>query len=143
MALNVPRIVKASETALVATEEAVAQFARYHRYATGHKLRQDAWAVAALARKAWVSRDARTERITELSDAIDELKLTLQIAQRLRAFRSFKQFEALIRLVSDLGRQCGSWQRSRLKGQNRETQSSLGRARTLSARDASAQGANP
>ncbi len=142
MALNAPAIVKAGETVLVEVEKVVAQFPRYHKYASGQKLRDYAWAVATLAHSAWADSAARAERVQQLSDAIDNLKLTLQICQRLSAFRSFKQFEALVRLVSDLGRQCGGWQRRIPKSQNREAISPTGRAKTLSAHDASRE-ANP
>lgn len=138
MPVNPPAIVKASETALVAIEEAVSRFARKHRYQVGAELRTDARAVAKLARKAW--RNASTESIGKLSDAIDDLKLSLSVALRVSAM-PFAQFEALARPVDSLGRQCGGWQKKHSKGQNRAVQAPPGRASILSACDAS-QGAN-
>lgn len=142
MPLNVPTIVKTSETLLVTFEEAVASFPRYHKYAIGAELREQARAIARAARRAWSDRERRCKRIEELSVAIDELKLSLQIAQRLHALKSFGQFEALARLVNGLGQQCGGWRKKYLKSQNREAGAPPGRAQILSAHGAS-QGAQP
>jgi hypothetical protein len=136
MSVDAPPIVKLTETVLVEIEQAVRGFARYHKYTVGADLRRDALAVARTAIRAWRDPAGRTERLAALDTAVDDLKLTMQLAQRLEAFKSFRQFEALARTISNLGRQCGAWQRKHLKGQNRAALPS-GRAQTLSARDAS------
>ena len=68
-----------------------------------------------------------------------------QLAKDLHAFRSFAQFEALIRTAEDLGRQVGGWLRaqqpSHPKGQSPAPASRPERAQTLSTRAAST-GAN-
>ena len=64
-------------------------------------------------------REQQSDRIGELAEAIDDLKLRMQLAQQVKAFTSFAQFEMLARLAGDLGRQCGGWQKRRKdKGQN-------------------------
>jgi hypothetical protein len=142
MTQQAPPIVSLCERVLVEIEMAVRQFPRYHKYAVGAELREQARHVTRCAHRAWRDHGRRREWINRLVFAVDDLKLSLQIAQRVKAFHSFAQFEAIARLSQDLGRQCGGWQKQHLKGQNRQTPSSDGRAQILSARDAS-QGANP
>ncbi len=132
-----PPIVRLTEQVLVEVELAVRAFPRYHKYNVGADLRRDARDVARAAIRAWRDQAQRGDRLEELSAAVDDLKLTLNLAKRVEAFKSFRQFEALARVVFNLGRQCGSWHRKHLKGQNRATQQSIGRAQTLSARGAS------
>lgn len=137
MTHEAPAIVKHSERVLVEIEEAVRVFPRYHKYAVGADLRKEAGNVARMAHRAWRDQKRRGEWLSRLSFAIDDLKLTLQVSKRVQAFRSFKQFEALARLVSSLGGQCGGWHRQHLKSQNLQATSPAGRAQILSARAAS------
>lgn len=141
MSQQSPAIVQLAERVLVEIEQAVRGFPRYHKYAVGAELRSRARCAAQAACRAWRDVGYRTARLRELDAAIDNLKLELQTAQRLHAFKSFAQFECIARNVSNLGRQFGAWQRQHLKGQSQQTDSSAGRAQILSARDAS-QGAS-
>jgi len=141
MTHEAPPIVQLAERVLVEIEEAVRVFPRYHKYAVGAELREQARHVARAAHRAWRDHKRRGEWISRLVFAIDDLKLSLQIAKRVQAFKSFAQFEALARLTSNLGRQCGGWQKQHQKGQNQQAALPDGRAQILSARDAS-QGAN-
>lgn len=119
MTCGLPPIVKAAERLMGEIEIAVTRFPRAHRYTLGADLRQQVMAVARLAHKAWRDREHQDERIGELAEAIDDLKLTMQLGQQVKAFASFAQFEALARIAGDLGRQCGGWQKRRsAKGQN-------------------------
>ena len=144
MAYDLPPIAKAANRLLVEIEQAVQTFARRHRYATGADLRAQAMQVARLVNRAWRDRARLLHWVTELAWAIDELRITVQLGQQLKAFRSFAQFEALIRLVEDLGRQAGGWKRQQEhpKGQSPAPALAPGRAQTLSTCAASA-GANP
>lgn len=138
-----PPIVMLAERVLVDIEQAVRQFPRYHKYASGAELRAQARELVRVAHRAWRDAAERGRWLEALVIAVDEFKLSMQIAQRIQAFSSFAQFEELARLVSDLGRQCGGWQKQHRKGQNRPAPSAgPGRAQILSARDAS-YGANP
>lgn len=141
MSHQMPNIVQLAERVLVEIEEAVRGFPRYHKYAIGAELRARARVVAQAACRAWRDINERTERLRTLEVSIDDLKLELQTAQRLKAFRSFAQFEPIARNVSTLGRQFGAWQRQHLKSQNSQARPLAGRAQILSTRDAS-QGAN-
>lgn len=136
-----PAIVKLAERVLVEMEQVVRGFARYHKYTIGTDLRTSTATVARLAHRAWRDHKRRPDWISRLNFAIDDLKLSLQVAKRIQAFRNFAQFEAIIRLVSDLGRQCGGWQRKHPKSQNDQAGTPGQRAQILSTHAAS-QGAN-
>ncbi len=119
-------------------EIAVTRFPRAHRYTLGSDLRSDTMRVARLAHKAWREREQQSDRIDELAEAIDDLKLRMQLAQQVKAFASFAQFEMLARLAGDLGRQCGGWQKRRKdKGQNASASVPAQRPSILSSRAAS------
>ena len=143
MSYQIPAIVKAAERVMAEIEIAVTRFPRAHRYTLGSDLREQTMAVARLAHKTWRDRDHISERLEELSEAIDDLKLRMQLGQQVRAFASFAQFESLARLVGDLGRQCGGWKRRRnASGQNVRPARSAQRLSILSSPGASSQ-ANP
>lgn len=119
MGFNFPPIVKQAERLLLEIEQAVRRWPRYHKYAHGARLRDQAMEVAQLAHRAWRDRERQAEWTTKLAFAIDDLKLSMQLGKQIEAFISFNQFEALARLASDLGRQCGGWRKQQhLKGQN-------------------------
>ena len=139
MSFDAPPIVKQAERVMREVEVAVRHFARYHKYSVGADLRDGARDVARLTHRAWRDSGRKSEWIDALVFAVDDLKLTLQLAKELQAFRSFSQFEGLARLVSDLGRQCGGWQRQRRQGQDGRTSSSAQRSQRLSACDASSE----
>lgn len=136
MTPDAPAIVKLSEQVLVEIERAVLGFPRFHKYASGAELREAAREVARAAHRAWRAYEDKLELIGRLAFAIDNLKLELQVAKGLHAFKSFAQFEAIARLVSALGRQCGGWQKEQhRKGQNSAASKPTERAQILSARD--------
>jgi len=139
-----PPIVRLAERLLVAIEQTVRRFARYHKYSVGADLRAQAMEVAVLAQRAWRNREHQQMWIARLSDAVDDLKLKLQLGSAIRAFPSFPQFEALSRLVKDLGKQVGGWRRQQKhpNGQSAASDSSLQSPMILSTRAASA-GAKP
>ncbi|GAB3755019.1 four helix bundle protein [Lysobacter olei] len=134
MAYDLPPIAKAADRLLVEIEQAVQGFTRNHRHATGKDLREQAMQVARLVNRAWRDRGRQLHWITELQWAIDELRLTMQLGSRVKAFRSFGQFEALILQVEDLGKQAGGWKRQQEhhRGQSPAHKAAPGRAQTLS-----------
>ncbi len=141
MPVNPPAIVKGAEALQVAVDQVVRGFPRAHKYQVGADLRRDARTVMRCALRAW--RAASLETIGNLSDAIDELKISAQLAKGGQAFKSFAQFEVIARAINDLGRQCGGWQKKHSsKGQSRQAVAPVGSATTLSARGASESGAN-
>jgi hypothetical protein len=120
MPFDLPPIAKLAERILVDVEQAVRGFPRYHRYAIGADLRNQAAQVMRLCNRAWRDRAAQLQWTTDLVWAIDELKLSLQIGSKVHAFQTFAQFESLIVLGEELGRQAGGWKRQQQhpKGQN-------------------------
>jgi hypothetical protein len=140
VAFQSPTIVKLAERMLKDIEQAVRGFARFHKYQHGAVLRARAMAVAEAAHRAWRERGV-VLYVEQLVDAVDSLKIALQLGQQIHAFASFRQFEAIARVQADLGRQCGGWLRTRrVNGQNASARSQVQRAERLSPR--AAHGAN-
>jgi len=144
MAHQLPPIMKIAERLQLAIESAVRAMARFHKYHVGSDLRRAAADAVKLCNRAWRDRTNQAHWVGKLVWAIDELKLTLQMGSGLRAFRSFGEFESLIRMAEDFGRQAGGWKRQLHQGQNASAITPEQRAQTLSTRVASAPaGANP
>ncbi|MGB1560764.1 MAG: four helix bundle protein [Sinimarinibacterium flocculans] len=140
MSPDLPVIRTLARRLLLDVNAAVKRFARDHRYDTGAELRRDAREVARAADRAWFDRDERASRIKTLVETLDDFKLTLQLAKDLQAFQGWRQFEAIWRIVEDLGAQCGGWHRhhQHLKGQNPAApRAAPERAKRLSVRAAS------
>ena len=132
-----PPIVKLAERLMLDIERAVRGFARYHKYAVGADLRADARKVAQLAHRAWRQRARQAELVARRVWAVDDLKITLQLASQLRAFASFGQFEGLARIARDLGKQVGGWHRQHNpQGQNAPAGAPEQRPQILSTRAA-------
>jgi hypothetical protein len=134
MSYGLPQLVKDSERLLKEIEEAVSRWARAHRYMHGATLRTQAMQVAQLAHRAWRIRERREALTDQLIEAVDDLKLSLQLGSQIKAFASFAQFEALARQVNSIGQQCGGWRRKQLaiKGQNAQQRDAGQRAEALS-----------
>jgi len=143
MTREAPAIVILAERVLAEIETIVGSFARRHKYSVGAELRDAARLTARAAYRAWHNQANRLECIRRLIYAVDDLKLELQIAKRVQAFKSFAQFESLARLISNLGQQCGGWQKEQQrKSQNQRAVAPVERAQILSAHDTS-QEVNP
>jgi hypothetical protein len=138
---ELPPIVKASRRVVSVVEEAVTRFPRRHRYTLGADLRRDAMQVNRCAHRAWRDRSQQLARVRELVVAMDELRFTLQLGKDVNAYGSFREFEMIAELVTNLGRQCGGWlKRLRSTGQNDQAVQPQGqRAPILSSRPASAE----
>jgi len=89
-------------------EEAVRNFAQYHKYAIGSELRQKAREVLYGIYRVYFS-DNKKEDILALRNSIEELKITIYLAKELKALRDFKQFEILSRLAVELAKQAQGW----------------------------------
>ena len=141
MNVSMPPIVRQAEQLLYDIEQAVRGFPRYSKHSLGADLRRTAMEVAQFAHRAWRERKRASEWTEQLVWKIDQLKISLQLGKRLRAFKSLAQFEALARVAHELGKQAGGWhrQQSRLHptGQNPSSTATSERAQTLSTRVAS------
>jgi hypothetical protein len=146
MPVDLPPITKAAERCLIEVNKAVLQFSRGFRHELGADLRRQSAEVSRLCDRAWRDMPRQRYWTDQLVWAIDELKCSLRLGSQLHAFRSFAQFETLIRLAEDLGRQAGAWKRHQQrhpKGQSSSRSVAPERAQTLSTRAASAHaGAN-
>lgn len=97
-------------------EEAVRGFPRYHKYALGADLRRQAMGVCRLIIRAAGARNGRERQLERLALAVEDLKVLIQLAKEVRAFRSFKEFEQAALLAVALGKQSGGWwKRARLE----------------------------
>lgn len=135
-----PPIARLSHRILADVENAVRRFPRFHKHQIGADLRAFAMQVARCIHKAWRDPGERLARVSELCAAVDDLKISMQLGKAVKAFGSFAEFEALARLVNELGQQSGGWLKSlQSKGQNATDRGQPQRAQILSTR--AAQGA--
>jgi len=144
MSFELPPVVKLAERIMLEVELIVRHFPRYHKYMVGERLRDHAMDVNFLCNRAWFDKTNQARWLSRLVFKVDDFKSVLQLAKEVQAFKSFAQFEALARLVTDLGRQCGSWKRKQQdSGQNVSGyRAHSQRPQRLSARSASGE-ANP
>ena len=113
------------------------RFPRFYKYSIGADLRAFAMQVARCVHKAWRDADQRLARVEELCSAVDDLKISMQLGQAVKAFGSFAEFEALAKLVNELGQQSGGWLKSlQSRGQNGESRETPQRAQILSTQGA-------
>lgn len=96
---------------LLAIEQAVQHFPRYHKYSLGVDLRRQAMGVCRLIVRAYNDKPRQAQQVRRLVLAVDDLKVLLQLGKELQAFRRFDEFERVARLAVSVGRQCGGWQR--------------------------------
>lgn len=136
---GLPAIVKLAERLLLEIEVAVSRFSHAHRYTMGSDLRSQMYQILMLANRAWREPARRTVRLEQLSREIDLFKLRLQIARNINACSSARQWEMIVRLAAQLGRQCGGWQREhrRMEQNASAPQASAQRLPILSTRAAS------
>jgi hypothetical protein len=139
---GLPEIARKAESLAVAIENAVRSFSRHNKYAIGANLRTAVMLVVQVCNRAWRDRSRQIHWVNELVWVIDELKVVIQLAKQLHAFKSFNQFELIIRAADDLGRCAGGWKRAlHDKGQNSAVPQQE-RAQILSDRSASHVGLN-
>ncbi|MDN3613342.1 four helix bundle protein [Vibrio gallaecicus] len=98
-----------SQGLLLAVEESVRQFSRYHKYTIGDELRQTALRLCKAIHRAFTRHRSKLKLVQTVSELIDDLKFQLQLAKELKAFNGFAQFQQLTELVVSLGKQAGGW----------------------------------
>ncbi|MEA1053111.1 hypothetical protein U5801_25355 [Lamprobacter modestohalophilus] len=96
------------------TQPAVAQMRsrrigpRDHKDTLGTDMRRQAMTICRLVRRAAPRGDDQAARVTRLVEAVDALKLQIQLGKALHAFQSFKPFQASTdELVVAVGKQSG------------------------------------
>jgi hypothetical protein len=83
---TLPPIYRDCRRQLVHTEGMVQRFARYHKYTVGTDLRQQAMCIMRGVHRAVYDRAQQTRHVQALVWAVDEYKLTLQLAMAVGAF---------------------------------------------------------
>ena len=107
---NIAPIVKTAENLCVALHCAVDRFpARDHRYGVGKLIKDKSLACWSLANRAIFDAERRPEVVARLKWTVDDLKLTMTLAKRLRAFNGKREFVPLALLAEQLGQQAGGW----------------------------------
>lgn len=139
---GLPEIARKAESLAVAIENAVRSFSRHNKYAIGANLRTAVMLVVQVCNRAWRDRSRQIHWVNELVWVIDELKVVIQLAKQLHAFKSFAQFEVIIRAADDVGRCAGGWKRALHDKSQNSAVSQQERAQILSDRSASYMGLN-
>jgi|SRR5579859_1729665 len=136
---QLPSIVQVAQRTQREVDLAVRRFRKDDRYDQGARIRACVTEVRRLGYRAWNSPERRAQLLQDLVDAVDDLKLELQLARESHAFPSAAEFDAIWRSVESLGTQAGAWRNSvHPKGQNpAPPQAQQERARKLSTRAAS------
>ena len=118
---TVPPIYRDCRRLLVHTESMVQRFARYHKYTVGTDLRQQAMSIMRGVHRAVYDRAQQGKHIQALVWAVDDYKLSLQLAMEVGAFvtgkmssslpssAKFAAFELALTLASTIGKQSGGW----------------------------------
>ncbi len=107
-----PPIWREANRLLLEIEQVVRCFPRYHKYAMGGELRRQAMVLCQrVSRALSATGDARLLRVRKLLNAVDDLKITIQLAKALQAFTSFTAFQRVAELVVETGKQGGAWMR--------------------------------
>ena len=96
---------------LLEMEQSVKHFPRYHKYTLGSELRTQAMLICRLVGRAWRDKPNAQYWLEKLVPAVDDLKIQLQLAKELQVFRNFAEFERLVTLTMDVGKQSGGWLR--------------------------------
>ena len=104
---NLPIFKKALELN-VYIDKAVRNFSRYNKYSIGSELREKSRAVLYAIYKNYFSSDKYTS-LLKLRNSIEELKITIYLANELKVFRDFKQVEILSKMVRELAKQAQGW----------------------------------
>lgn len=147
MKQEVPKIMRDAQRVRLSVREAVLRMPRLHKYDTGAEINASARAVVIAVNDMWRARaSARKLRLAKvLCRRVDSLIFDLQLAMGMNAFRGFNEFEAIIRIVEEVGAQSGGFRRGlEKKSQNAAVaKPPQQRAQTLSAQNAQHIGANP
>jgi len=107
-----PPIWRDANRLLLEIEQAVRCFPRYHKYAAGGDLRRQAMVLCqSVSRALSASGDSRLLQVRKLLVAVDDLKITIQLAKSLQAFASFTAFQRVAELAVGIGKQGGAWMR--------------------------------
>jgi len=104
---NLP-IYKSAMDLCVYVETIVRNFEKYHKYTIGTDLRNISKELLFLIHRANISH-TRVQIVEKLRNRCEDMKMLIQLAKELKAFRSFKQFEYASKLSVGVCRQAQGW----------------------------------
>ena len=107
---NIP-IWRDANNLLLEMEQAVRHFPRYHKYTLGTEMRQQAMLICKLVSRSWRDKAHIMDTLPLLVEAVDDLKIQLQLSKELHVFRNFAEYERLCTLSVQIGKQSGGWLR--------------------------------
>ena len=144
MSFQLPPIDKDSRSLRTELETVVRDMSRFHKYEVGQVIRTQMRIVRNMVTQVWWEKDNKAHAVSVLVRAIDALKNDLQLAQDVRAFKSFPQFQMIYRKAEALGRQAGGMQRNlpHPKGQNAGDRRVCPQCAQILSTGAASQGAN-
>jgi len=104
---NLP-IYKSALDLVVYIETIVKGFERYHKYTIGEDLRNYSKELLFMIQRANMSSQREAE-LLKLRDKAEEVKMLIRVAQELKIFKSFKQFEYCSKMSFEVCRQSQAW----------------------------------
>ena len=112
-----PPIWRLANQMLLAVELAARRFPRYHKYSLGTEMRHQALRVLQSIHRAESRRQrGRIRALQTLVEAIDDLKIQIQLARQLNCYASHTEFQRLAEMAVELGRQGRGWYRKARAG---------------------------
>ena len=112
--VNLPLYKKSLELC-VYVEQIVKLFDRYTKYTIGNDLRVMSKEILFLLNRANLEpKMTKALKIKELVNSCEDMKMLLQLAKELKAFKNFKQFEISSKLSVEICKQSQAWLNSNI-----------------------------
>jgi len=108
-------IYRAATTLAVSMERMARGFSRFHKYTTGARLREASTNVVLLVGRAYRRGPDRNDILASLCEAVEELKLLVNLGKEVQAFQSFKQYAQAMEQVVSVARQAEGWRKASLR----------------------------
>ena len=89
-------------------ETIVKSFDKYHKYTVGEDLRVYSKEMLFMIHRANISHEKK-EKLQDLTNKCEDLKMLINLSKELKAFKSFKQFEMSSKYTVDVCKQAQSW----------------------------------
>lgn len=108
MASEALPIYKSALNLAIYMEQIVRGFEKYHKYTMGVELREKSKTLLFAINRANLSED-KVQKLTQLRDACEDMKMLIQLSKELKAFKNFKQFEHSSLLAVTVCKQAQAW----------------------------------
>jgi len=89
-------------------ESIVKSFDKYHKYTIGEDLRSFSKEMLFMIHRANIAKEKK-EKLQNLTYRCEDMKMLINLSKELKAFKSFKQFEHISKLVIDVCKQSQGW----------------------------------